>query len=48
MPPQAKFTKEEIIESAKALYKEYVNKGLTEEHPFKGVLPLIEESMGKF
>lgn len=26
-----------VIESAKALYKEYVNKGLKEEHPFKGV-----------
>ncbi len=26
-----------VIESAKALYKEYVRKGLTEEHPFKGV-----------
>jgi len=26
-----------VIESAKTLYKEYVNKGLTEEHPFKGV-----------
>lgn len=26
-----------VIESAKALYKEYVHKGLTQEHPFKGV-----------
>lgn len=26
-----------MIEAAKALYKEYVNKGLTAEHPFKGV-----------
>lgn len=26
-----------VIQSAKILYKEYVNKGLTEEHPFKGV-----------
>ena len=26
-----------VIQSAKMLYKEYVNKGLTEEHPFKGV-----------
>ena len=26
-----------VVESAKALYKEYVNKGLKEEHPFKGV-----------
>ncbi len=26
-----------VIESAKALYKEYVHKGLTWEHPFKGV-----------
>ncbi len=26
-----------VIESAKALYKEYVNEGLTQEHPFKGV-----------
>ncbi len=26
-----------VIESAKALYKEYVDKGLTWEHPFKGV-----------
>ena len=26
-----------MIKSAKALYKEYVNKGLTTEHPFKGV-----------
>ncbi len=26
-----------VIESAKALYKEYVNQGLTYEHPFKGV-----------
>ncbi len=26
-----------VIESAKTLYKEYVNKGLTWEHPFKGV-----------
>ncbi len=26
-----------VIESAKALYKEYVNRGLKEEHPFKGV-----------
>ncbi len=26
-----------VIEAAKALYKEYVHKGLTEEHPFKGV-----------
>ncbi len=26
-----------VIESAKALYKEYVHKGLTHEHPFKGV-----------
>ena len=26
-----------VVESAKALYKEYVNKGLTAEHPFKGV-----------
>lgn len=26
-----------VIESAKILYKEYVNKGLAEEHPFKGV-----------
>ena len=25
-----------MIESAKALYKEYVNRGLAEEHPFKG------------
>ena len=26
-----------VIESAKALYKEYVDQGLTQEHPFKGV-----------
>jgi len=26
-----------VIESAKALYKKYVDKGLTDEHPFKGV-----------
>ncbi len=26
-----------VIDSAKALYKEYVNQGLTWEHPFKGV-----------
>lgn len=26
-----------VIKSAKTLYKEYVNKGLTEKHPFKGV-----------
>ncbi len=26
-----------VMESAKALYKEYVHKGLTHEHPFKGV-----------
>lgn len=26
-----------VIQSAKTLYKEYVNIGLTEEHPFKGV-----------
>lgn len=26
-----------MIESAKALYKEYVNRGLADEHPFKGV-----------
>ncbi len=26
-----------VIEAAKALYKEYVDKGLTWEHPFKGV-----------
>ncbi len=26
-----------VIESAKTLYKEYVDKGLTCEHPFKGV-----------
>jgi len=26
-----------VIESAKTLYKEYVDKGLTWEHPFKGV-----------
>lgn len=26
-----------VIQAAKILYKEYVNKGLTEEHPFKGV-----------
>lgn len=26
-----------VIESAKALYKEYVRKGLEAEHPFKGV-----------
>lgn len=26
-----------VIQSAKMLYKEYVNKGLAEEHPFKGV-----------
>lgn len=26
-----------VIKSAKTLYKEYVNKGLTAEHPFKGV-----------
>ncbi len=26
-----------VLESAKKLYKEYVNKGLTEEPPFKGV-----------
>ncbi len=26
-----------VLESAKALYKEYVHKGLTWEHPFKGV-----------
>lgn len=26
-----------MIEAAKALYKEYINKGLTAEHPFKGV-----------
>ncbi len=25
-----------MIEAAKTLYKEYVNKGLKEEHPFKG------------
>lgn len=26
-----------VIQSAKMLYREYVKKGLTEEHPFKGV-----------
>lgn len=26
-----------VIDAAKALYKEYVRKGLTAEHPFKGV-----------
>lgn len=26
-----------VIEAAKSLYKEYVRKGLKEEHPFKGV-----------
>lgn len=26
-----------VLESARMLYKEYVNKGLKEEHPFKGV-----------
>lgn len=26
-----------VIQSAKMLYKEYVDKGLAEEHPFKGV-----------
>ncbi len=26
-----------MIEAAKTLYKEYINKGLTAEHPFKGV-----------
>ncbi len=26
-----------VVKSAKALYKEYVNKGLRSEHPFKGV-----------
>ncbi len=26
-----------VVESARMLYKEYVNKGLKEEHPFKGV-----------
>ena len=26
-----------VIQAAKMLYKEYVNKGLTAEHPFKGV-----------
>lgn len=26
-----------VIESAKALYKEYIRRGLGEEHPFKGV-----------
>ncbi len=26
-----------VLEAAKALYKEYVDKGLTWEHPFKGV-----------
>ncbi|MCI8275911.1 MAG: TetR/AcrR family transcriptional regulator [Lachnospiraceae bacterium] len=26
-----------VVESAKGLYKEYVRKGLTAEHPFKGV-----------
>lgn len=26
-----------VIEAAKSLYKEYVHKGLKEEHPFKGV-----------
>lgn len=26
-----------VIQAAKMLYKEYVNKGLAEEHPFKGV-----------
>lgn len=26
-----------VIDSAKALYKQYVNQGLTWEHPFKGV-----------
>ena len=26
-----------VIQSAKMLYKEYVNRGLTAEHPFKGV-----------
>jgi len=26
-----------VLEAARALYKEYVNKGLTYEHPFKGV-----------
>ena len=26
-----------VIQSAKTVYKEYVNKGLKEEHPFKGV-----------
>lgn len=26
-----------VIESARSLYKEYVNRGFAEEHPFKGV-----------
>ncbi len=26
-----------VVDAAKALYKEYVGKGLSEEHPFKGV-----------
>lgn len=26
-----------VVESARMLYKEYVNRGLKEEHPFKGV-----------
>jgi len=26
-----------VMEAAKALYKEYVDQGLTQEHPFKGV-----------
>lgn len=26
-----------VVKSVKTLYKEYVNKGLTQEHPFKGV-----------
>jgi len=35
--PNMEEVRQAVIESAKALYKEYVDKGLEWEHPFKGV-----------
>ncbi len=35
--PSMDEVQKEVVASAKRLYKEYVDKGLTHEHPFKGV-----------
>ncbi len=35
--PNMSEVQQAVVESAKKLYKEYVDKGLTWEHPFKGV-----------